>query len=70
MRRYLETYSKQNQILDTGGGYTDENSLQGAQNLYPFHKPEKESEGVLVPRVGEWFRPSEGQVWPRKRYLY
>lgn len=70
MRRYLETYSKQNQLLDTEGGYTDENSLQGAQNLYPFHKPEKESEGVLVPRVAEWFRPSEGQVWPRNRYLY
>ena len=70
MRSYLEAHSKQNQLLDTGGGYTDENSLQGAQNLYLFHKPEKESEGVLVPRVSEWFRPSEGQVWPRKRYLY
>ena len=70
IRRYLEAHSKQNQLLDTGGGYTDENSLQGAKNLYLFHKVERDSEGVLVPRTKEWFRPSEGQTWPRKRYLY
>ena len=66
----METYWKQNQLLDTAGSYTDENSLQGAANLYAFHQPEREREGVLVPRIGEWFRPTEGQLWPRKRYLY
>jgi len=70
IRTYMETHWKQNQLLDTAGSYTDENSLQGAANLYAFHKPEREREGVLVPRIGEWFRPTEGQLWPRKRYLY
>jgi len=70
IRTYMETYWKQNQLLDTAGGYTDENSLQGAANLYAFHHPERDREGVLVPRIGEWFRPTEGQLWPRKKYLY
>ena len=70
IRTYMETYWKQDQLLDTAGSYTDENSLQGAANLYAFHEPERDREGVLVPRIGEWFRPTEGQLWPRKRYLY
>ena len=70
IREYMETYWKQDQLLDTGGGYTDENSLQGSANLYAFHKPEREREGVMIPRIGEWFRPSSGQLWPRQKYLY
>lgn len=70
IRTYMETYWKQDQLLDTAGGYTDENSLQGAANIYAFHHPERDDEGVLVPRIGEWFRPTVGQVFPRQRYLY
>tara|TARA_B100002019_G_scaffold83730_1_gene72275 strand:+ start:1243 stop:2982 length:1740 start_codon:yes stop_codon:yes gene_type:complete len=70
IREYMETYFKQDQLLDTSGGYTDENSLQGGANLYAFHKPEREKEGVTIPRIGEWIRPSSGQLWPRQKYLY
>lgn len=46
MRRYLETYSKQNQLLDTGGGYTDENSLQGLKIF--IHSTNQRENGMAL----------------------
>lgn len=64
---YINEYWSKNQLLDTGGSYTDENSLQGGPNVYlKFHR-EREYSGQMTPTHKMWFvRPSSGNVWPRK----
>ena len=54
------------QLLDTGGGYTDENSLQGGPNVYLKYIQAREFEGVNTPRTKYWNRPTFGNVWPRR----
>ena len=61
----IENWSR-NQLLDTGGGYTDENSLQGGPNVYLKYVQVREFEGVNVPRTKYWNRPTFGNVWPRR----
>jgi len=64
---YINEYWSKDQLLDTGGSYTDENSLQGGPNVYlKFHR-EREYSGQMTPNHKMWFvRPSNGNVWPRK----
>ncbi len=63
---YLASYSKRNQITDTGSGYTDIISLKGSENKYLFFNKERKDDGILQPRETFKSRPSTGQVWPRR----
>jgi hypothetical protein len=61
----LENWSR-DQLLDTGGGYTDENSLQGGPNIYLTYIQAREFKGVNTPKTKYWNRPLKGNVWPRR----
>ena len=64
---YIDEYWSKNQLLDTGGSYTDENSLQGGSNVYLKFQREREYSGQMTPTHKMWcVRPSSGSVWPRK----
>lgn len=64
---YINEYWSKDQLLDTGGSYTDENSLQGGPNVYLKFQREREYSGQMTPTHKMWFvRPSSGNVWPRK----
>ena len=64
---YIDEYWSKDQLLDTGGSYTDENSLQGGPNVYLKFQREREYSGQMTPTHKMWFvRPSSGNVWPRK----
>ncbi len=64
---YIDEYWSKDQLLDTGGSYTDENSLQGGPNVYLKFQREREYSGQMTPTHKMWFiRPSSGSVWPRK----
>ena len=64
---YIDEYWSKNQLLDTGGSYTDENSLQGGPNVYLKFQREREYSGQMTPTHKMWFvRPSSGNIWPRK----
>ena len=68
---WMLEYWGRDQLLDTGGGYTDENSLQGGSNLYATYIQTRDLEGTPTPATKNWIRPSSGNVWPRnklKRY--
>ena len=68
---WMLEYWGRDQLLDTGGSYTDENSLQGGANLYATYIQTRDLEGTPTPATKNWIRPSSGNVWPRnklKRY--
>jgi hypothetical protein len=62
---YLNSTVKENQITDTGGGYTDNTSLQGSGNNYVFYRKERLEGGFISPKVNRSIRTSIGQVYPR-----
>ena len=64
---WMLEYWGRDQLLDTGGGYTDENSLQGGANLYATYIQTRDIEGVPTPVTKNWIRPSQGNIWPRNR---
>lgn len=69
VKNYIETYWKYNQLLDSGGGYTDENSLQGGLNIHAFYKKERKLSGLTQPKVEYWKRATSGNVWPRRNMV-
>ena len=64
---WMLEYWGRDQLLDTGGGYTDENSLQGGANLYATYIQTRDIQGVPTPVTKNWIRPSQGNIWPRNR---
>ena len=66
-RNYIESYSKKNQMTDTGGGLTDYTSLQGSENRYLFYYKERTDAGNVFPKINYKPRPSTGSVFPRPR---
>jgi subtilisin family serine protease len=62
---YIKYYAKVNQITDTGGGYTDYFSLQGAGNRYLFYYREREVSGKTWPKVNYGIRSSSKIRFPR-----
>lgn len=66
-RTYLSAYVKSAQITDTGGSYSDLNSLQGASNRYLYYREERSSTGNTWPKQNFFVRPSAGAAWPRPK---
>lgn len=64
---YIRYYSTQGQMTDTAGSFTDNTSLQGADNRYLFYYKEREDTGHLTPKNDVSIRPSTGRVFPRVR---
>ncbi len=64
---YIKHYAKNNQISDTGGGYTDSTSLQGAENKYLFFYKERKDSGRVFPKVDYKIRTTAVQTYPRVR---
>jgi subtilisin family serine protease len=64
---YLTTYSKKNQITNTGGSYTDYTSLQGSENRYLFYYKERKDSGSVFPKTNYLLRSSSKQAYPRPR---
>ena len=68
-REYLFGRAKAAQVGDTGGGFADFTSLQGAANRYLAHYNERPEEGQLYPKKDFWLRDTAAysKVWPRPR---
>lgn len=66
-RDYIIDYSKKNQLTDTGGGYTDNTSLQGSENRYLFYFEERLSAGNMFPKINFLQRRLSKQAFPRPR---
>jgi len=64
---YITTYSKKNQITNTGGSYTDYTSLQGSENRYLFYYKERKDSGSVFPKTNYLLRSSSKQAYPRPR---
>lgn len=64
---YLAAYSKQDQMTNTAGTYTDLTSLQGSQNRYVFYFKERKDSGSVFPKTNHLFRYSSKQAYPRPR---
>ena len=67
IKAYLDTYSKSSQITDTGGGYTDYTSLQGAANKYAFYQKERKDSGNTWPKVNYSLRSLSKVQYPRNK---
>jgi hypothetical protein len=65
--QYIKEYAKKNQIADTGGGYTDTFSLQGASNNYLFYHKERKDVGSTWPKTNYGIRSSSKIRFPRNR---
>ena len=66
-RNYIFNYSKQGQITDTGGSYTDFTSLQGSANRYLFYYKERDVVGNMYPKVNYSLRANSSVKYPRFR---
>lgn len=66
-KEYIRYYSKTGQITDTGGGFTDYTSLQGADNKYLFYYKERKDAGLMEPKNNVFIRPTTGRIFPRVR---
>ncbi len=66
-REYLFSTAKTNQITNTGGSFTDQTSLNGAQNRYLSFKQERPISGEVFPKKDYFIRPNSGSVYPRTR---
>lgn len=69
-RDYLIATAGIDQITDTGGGFTDPTSLQGAPNRYLRFRTERPSSGATFPRTTTFLRPvgaSPAPAFPRTR---
>lgn len=64
---YIAAYSKQDQMTNTAGSYTDYTSLQGSQNRYLFYFKERKDSGSVFPKTNHLFRYSSKQAYPRPR---
>lgn len=64
---YIKNLAKTDQITDTGGGTTDNTSLQGSQNLYLYFRQETPNTGNSAPKINYNLRPNKGVVFPRTR---
>lgn len=62
---YLIATCGVNQMFDSGGGYTDFLSLQGAPNRYLAYRAERTPDGATFPRRNRFLRPPDGAVYPR-----
>lgn len=65
--QYVKFYGKLNQITDTGGGYTDYTSLQGADNRYLFYYKERKDSGNTWPKTNYKVRSLSKMRFPRNR---
>jgi subtilisin family serine protease len=68
-REYLFNYTKSNQVGNTGGGFTDQTSLQGANDRYLFKFNERPESGQLYPKKNYWLRDRNyySKIWPRPK---
>ena len=68
-REYLFNYTKSNQVGNTGGGFTDQTSLQGANDRYLFKFNERPESGQLYPKKNYWLRDRNNysKIWPRPK---
>lgn len=64
---YLVSYSKKDQMGDTGGSYSDRTSLNGAPNRYLYFNKERKDSGSVYPKTNYSVRPTTGAVYPRPR---
>lgn len=65
--QYIKFYGKEAQLTDTGGGYTDYTSLQGADNRYLFYYKERKDAGNTWPKTNYKIRSSSKMRFPRTR---
>lgn len=61
--------SLKGQITDTGGGFTDEFSLQGAPNRYLYYKKQRETQGYVTAQLTNNVRKPSGMLFPRRRLV-
>lgn len=64
-RNYILSYSKENAMFNSGGGYIDSFSLQGGNNKFAYYHRERPDNGILIPKSKQWIRPTTGMVFPR-----
>jgi len=64
---YIKFYSKNGQITNTGGGFTDFTSLQGSENNYLYYFEERANSGAVFPKTNSKVRPQTGSVYPRTK---
>jgi hypothetical protein len=64
-KNYILGYTQSDKMADSGGGFTDPNSLQGGNNKILFHKVERASSGNTFPKLNCKPRPASGMVFPR-----
>lgn len=62
---YIVSYSKTDQVGDTGGSTADLTSLQGSPNRYLYFYKERKTEGSVYPKINYKPRPASGLVFPR-----
>lgn len=68
---YLDLFlSKNNQITNTAGGYTDLTSLQGSENKYLSYNNYRPVAGVVTPNDSFFLRKTSGSVWPRSTITF
>lgn len=65
--KYIQTYSKSNQLTSSSGGTSDTLDLQGAPNLYLYAYPERPLENSVYPKRNFKLRPESGYVFPRAK---
>jgi hypothetical protein len=65
--KYIQTYSKSNQLTSSSGGTLDTLDLQGAPNLYLYAYPERPLENSVYPKRNFKVRPETGYVFPRAK---
>lgn len=64
-KTYITRYARSDQMYDSGGGYTDYNSLQGGPNKILYYNKERQTEGSVIPKLNYKVRPLTGSVYPR-----
>jgi hypothetical protein len=69
--RYIQAYSKDNQLTSGSGGISDSYDTMLAPNRYLYAYPERPVSNYVFPKINYWIRPASGQVYPRpKRRVY
>jgi hypothetical protein len=69
--RYIQAYSKNNQLTSGSGGISDIYDTMLAPNRYLYAYPERPVSNYVFPKINYWIRPTSGNIYPRpKRRVY
>ena len=63
-KAFVTKFARSN-LLDTGGSYDDNTSLQGSANRFAYYRKERPDNGVLIPKNVRYIRPDSGLMYPR-----